>query len=147
MTAPEGLLVNALAQVPPAERYTFVFSGAAQLLDGILLSPALAEAVTAVSILHVNADYPAAWGEDTLPERLPYRATDHDLPLVVLDLPQAGETAVVAAPATPLPASPAAATPDEAPASPPGSWIWLVLGVGAAVIVTAVIWLRLRRAA
>lgn len=146
MTVPEGLLVNALAQVPLAERYTFVFAGAGQLLDGILLSPALAEALTAVSILHVNADYPAAWGEDVSPERLPYRATDHDLPLVVLDPPQGGETAVAAAsPATPSPASPAAASPAEEGSTASPRWIWLVVGVGTAVMGTAVIWLWWRR--
>ncbi|MCA9973675.1 MAG: lamin tail domain-containing protein [Anaerolineales bacterium] len=102
-------LHNVLLQVPDAERYSFVFGGAAQLIDGILVSPALAPRLAHVSIAHVNADFPDTWQREMGAARLPYRATDHDLPLAVFWL---AETAVASTP--PTPPTPAA-TPTVAP--------------------------------
>ncbi|HVS15388.1 MAG TPA: endonuclease/exonuclease/phosphatase family protein [Thermoanaerobaculia bacterium] len=65
-------LENALLELAPTERYTYVFQGVSQALDHVLLSPALVAAEPpSVAILHVNAEHPAA-------ERL----SDHD-PVVV----------------------------------------------------------------
>lgn len=81
-----GRFTNILLNVPDDARYSFVFSGAAQLIDGILLSPSLVESVADVQILHVNADFPASYELDTTPALLPFRSSDHDLPIVLIDL-------------------------------------------------------------
>jgi uncharacterized protein len=65
-------LRNALLQLPPTERYTYVYQGVSEALDHVLLSPALvALEPPDVAVLHVNAELPSA-------ERL----SDHD-PVVV----------------------------------------------------------------
>ena len=137
MTTGQGQLRNALAQVPAGERYSFVFGGASQLIDGILLSPAgLADLVTA-DILHVNADYPAGWASDL---STPYRSSDHDMPLVVLQLPR---------PDVPTPTPPPSPTPlprPEADAGPGGNrWLLPIAGGGLALLVVAVVWWWRRR--
>lgn len=80
-----GTLHNVLLGVPAASRYSFVFAGASQLIDGILLSPELLNKVERVDIRHVNADYPAAYEFETTEALLPLRSSDHDLPIVLLD--------------------------------------------------------------
>jgi hypothetical protein len=128
-TMAEGGLFNALSLIPEAERYSFVFSGAAQLIDGLFVSPALVDNVAAVQIFHVNADYPDILAADT---SVPYQATDHDLPLLVLALDEVIEpTAVLQTTAlpTPLPTT-------EPVESSPMNWVWLAaLGSGTAVLV------------
>ncbi|MCL4871233.1 MAG: lamin tail domain-containing protein [Anaerolineae bacterium] len=114
---------NALATVPEGERYSFVFSGASQLIDGIFLSPALAEHLAQATILHVNADYPDILGGDVSVTGLPYQATDHDLPLVILNWGAEPEI-------------------DEAAAATSFPWIWLLGGtVGLGLLIT---WRRTR---
>ena len=78
-------LQNALALVPAEARYSFVFSGASQLIDAIFLSPPLTDRLVTPLILHINADFPDILGGDTSPENIAHKTTDHDLPLVVLD--------------------------------------------------------------
>ena len=82
-----GRLTNTLQQIPEQERYSYNFSGASQLIDGILVSPSLAEQIADVTILHVNADYPDSLSHDISPAHLPYKATDHDLSLLMLKPP------------------------------------------------------------
>ena len=82
-----GRLTNTLQQIPEPERYSYNFSGASQLIDGILVSPSLAQAIANVTILHTNADYPDSLSRDITPANLPYKATDHDLPLLILNPP------------------------------------------------------------
>lgn len=102
---------NLLLRLPDETRYSYVYIGAAQLIDGLLATPALAAEAVDVTILHVNADYPSLWGDDVNPERIAYRATDHDLPLAIfqegggatLALTPTPEPAVVAAPETTFP--------------------------------------------
>lgn len=84
MTEGDGVLTNVLWQVPEEQRYTFVFSGASQLIDGMLIAPGLLDRVAAVDILHTNADFPDAWGSDLSAERIAYKSTDHDIPLLIL---------------------------------------------------------------
>ncbi|MEO1086456.1 MAG: endonuclease/exonuclease/phosphatase family protein, partial [Acidobacteriota bacterium] len=68
----EERLVNLVAQVPPEERYTYVYRGQGQILDHVLVSPSVARsAAPEIDIVHVAADYADA-----------HRASDHD-PLVV----------------------------------------------------------------
>jgi predicted extracellular nuclease len=57
-------LVDAL--LPPEERYTYVFDGASQVLDHILVSRSLL-ATAEVDVVHCAAELPAA-----------ERASDHD---------------------------------------------------------------------
>ncbi len=87
MAGAEGPLYHALRLVPAEQRYSYVYAGVSQLIDGILVSPWLVEHIVDATIMHVNADFADILGADTSPEWLPYRATDHDLPLVVLELP------------------------------------------------------------
>ncbi len=101
LTVGEGL-VDVLQQVSERERYSFVFSGASQLIDGIYMSPNLANKVTFATLLHINADYPDAFGLENSPDLIGYKSSDHDPPLVVVDLqPSADPTPVSAAIATP----------------------------------------------
>lgn len=59
----------------PSERYSYSFSGNAQLIDHALASRAAAERVTGLAMARVGADFPEAWrGDASRPERL----TDHD---------------------------------------------------------------------
>ena len=107
-----GRLVNALQAVSAEQRYSYNFGGVSELIDGILLSPALAEEVSAATIAHVNTDYPAGWRSDTSAEHLPYRATDHDALWVVLG--QAPATPTPAPTVAPTPSAVARATPTAA---------------------------------
>ena len=161
-----GRFANALAAVPPGERYSYNFGGVAELIDSVLLSPALAAEVGAVGILHGNTDYPAGWRLDMTADRLPFRATDHDSPWVVLGNAPAAPTPMPAATLTPAPSPtpsptsasltvpPAAvmvpspvATATPAPAQNGGRNTLLPLGllVAALVIGVLVIWRFARR--
>lgn len=71
-----GLLEDAAAPHPPRERYTFVFEGAAQQLDHVLVSRELAEGAL-LDLVHGNAELPGA-------------ASDHDPVLVRLRVPEPG---------------------------------------------------------
>ena len=58
-----------------ADRFTFIFDGNSQVLDHVLVSPALWNKVVGVDFLHFNASYPAALGDDG---STAIRASDHD---------------------------------------------------------------------
>ncbi|MCA9873876.1 MAG: lamin tail domain-containing protein [Anaerolineales bacterium] len=133
--AGNGRLRNVLAQIPLAERYSYVYGGAAQLIDGLLVSPALSGELAGVTILHVNADYPDSLSRDVSPDGLLYKATDHDLPLAVFNLAAAPEPATAVPTLTPAP--PAA----EPAASSGGSWFWLLGmgGLGTAVLLALLV--------
>ncbi len=131
-----GRLTNVLQQIPEAERYSYVFSGASQLIDGILVSPALAEAVTTVTIQHVNADYPASLADDMTPENLVFRSSDHDLPLAIFVLPET-ETSETATPAP-------TRIPEPAENDPTNVWPWMLGGLGLVALAGAA-WFIYRR--
>ena len=59
--------------------YTYIFQGAAQTLDHILMSEGLFAQVTDVATLAIDADYPLAAADDPSPRRV----SDHDPLLVV----------------------------------------------------------------
>ena len=105
-----GAFTNALAAVPAVERYSYNFGGVSELIDAILVSPALVEEIAWATVVHANTDFPSGWRLDTSPERLPYRTTDHDVPVVAL-----GQL-----PPTPTPEPTAEATP-VAQAPTPGT--------------------------
>jgi len=51
-------LVNLVERLEPAERYSFVYQGNSEVLDHILVSPALADAFAGVEAVHRHADLP-----------------------------------------------------------------------------------------
>jgi predicted extracellular nuclease len=73
--AGEVPLINLLELEKPPEVYTFVFDSNSQVLDHMLVSPALLNYVVAADILHFNAGYPSDLGAD--PDTT-LRASDHD---------------------------------------------------------------------
>lgn len=72
----EERLRNLTNDLPPDERYTYIFEGNAQSLDHILVSPSL-RASAEVDIVHVNAEFAETAA----------RASDHDPVVVRLRLP------------------------------------------------------------
>lgn len=69
--------------LPDAERpYTYIFEGATQSLDHILLSPQLFELITDVTALHIDANYPVPSAADNSAQRV----SDHDPLLVTFTL-------------------------------------------------------------
>jgi hypothetical protein len=82
----KGVLVDALASVPRELRYSYIFDGASQLIDWILLSPALADKIVSAGVAHGNADYPFQLGQNADSHYLSYRSSDHDVPYVVIEL-------------------------------------------------------------
>ena len=77
-----GVLFDTMQVIPSKERYSYIFDGASQLIDGILVSPALVHRVKDVAIMHINSDYPIADAFDESPEVFPYHVSDHD-PLMI----------------------------------------------------------------
>jgi|GEM_PF-531117 len=72
-------LTDLIWRIPQAERYSYNFEGNSQVLDHILVSPAvLRESVVLPAIVHVNTDRPASLA-----------ASDHD-PVRVILVPTAG---------------------------------------------------------
>jgi uncharacterized repeat protein (TIGR01451 family) len=71
--------------VPATESYSYIFNGVSQILDHVLISPALVPWLTDVAPLHIDADFPF----------LPYsadgsfiwRTSDHDPVIATLRLP------------------------------------------------------------
>ena len=72
----ERSLYNLTRNLPPSERYTYIFEGNAQSLDHVLVSPSLS-ASAEVDIVHVNAEFAETAA----------RASDHDPILARLKLP------------------------------------------------------------
>lgn len=57
------------------ERFTYLYDGNSQVLDHMLVSPALYDLFAAVDVLHFNVSYPDPLGDDA---STPLRASDHD---------------------------------------------------------------------
>ncbi len=81
-----GVLIDATDHVPVQERYSYIFDGISQLIDGILVSPGLAHRVKEAAITHVNADYPVAYAFDEGQSATPFHASDHDPVLLTLSV-------------------------------------------------------------
>jgi len=75
-------LVHVFEELPPEARYTYIYEGRSQVLDHILVTPALMERLTRVEILHVNADYALPAPDDTSP----LHKSDHDPVVAVFSL-------------------------------------------------------------
>lgn len=73
--AGEVLLTDLADLEKEAERFTFVFDGNSQVLDHMLVSPALMALFKSVNMLHFNAGFPAILGDDTTTT---LHVSDHD---------------------------------------------------------------------
>lgn len=71
----EAPLTNLINLEKAAETFTFVFDGNSQVLDHILVSPALFDLFVGVDALHFNAGFPDALEDDPFTA---LRASDHD---------------------------------------------------------------------
>ena len=80
-TLREAGLTDVFADLEPAERYTYIYQGIAQVLDHILVNNKLATAITRVDILHTNSDFPLQLPGDTSV----LHKSDHDPIVVTLD--------------------------------------------------------------
>ena len=137
-----GRLTNVLTRIPQAERYSFNFSGISQLLDGILVSSSLQERVDSVQLFHVNADFPQHLATDLSSEKMPFRATDHDLPLVIFSFtkPTPQPTVTNTAVATPQPtAQPEILAVTDEPKTP---FVHQIIWVSIFMIGLGVVWWR-----
>ena len=95
-------LHNLYGTLPPNERYSYVFDANSQVLDSILVSPALLN-VAQYDIVHVNAEFAD-------------QASDHDPSLVRLTLPAPSVgTATPTPTSTPTATATGAATPTPKP--------------------------------
>lgn len=68
-------LTNLVNREHEAERFTFVFDGNSQVLDHMLVSPALKDLVAGQDILHFNTSFPSALRSDA---STPLQVSDHD---------------------------------------------------------------------
>jgi predicted extracellular nuclease len=78
-----GLTV-ATNSAPAAERYSYTFSGSAQELDQVLLNAPAQALFSRYAVGRLDADFPEIYRND--PNR-PERISDHDWPVVYLNLP------------------------------------------------------------
>jgi predicted extracellular nuclease len=114
-------LVDALAELPNDHRYSYIFDGASQLIDWILLSPALTEFMVEGAILHNNADFPFRMGDLGDRANLSYGSSDHDVPYLVLDFkPEEGPALILTSPPpNSAPSSAAQILPEQSPTDAP----------------------------
>jgi hypothetical protein len=66
----------------PNERYTYIYQGASQALDHILVTPGLMDMLRRVEIFHTNADFPPADPGDASP----LHKSDHDPVIAVFGM-------------------------------------------------------------
>ncbi len=74
-------LVHVYDILPRLDRYTYIFNGASQVLDHILVTPAMRGDLAGVSPLHINADFPET---ETVDLGTVFRSSDHDPVQMVL---------------------------------------------------------------
>jgi predicted extracellular nuclease len=66
-------------QAPKAERYSFIFGGRAEVLDHVLITPALVGDFERIEPIRIDADFPDSWSQVPDTGR---RVSDHDPVLV-----------------------------------------------------------------
>ena len=86
-------LINLTDTLSLSDNYSYLFEGATETLDHILISGGLRGLVVRHMFARLNADYPAAWRSDAT--RLE-RISDHDVPLLYLSLDPAALAVVPA---------------------------------------------------
>jgi predicted extracellular nuclease len=82
-TLRDGGLAHVFDTLPKEARYTYIYQGESQVLDHILITPALMEWLARVEVLHVNADYPLPMPDDASPTH----KSDHDPVVAVFAAP------------------------------------------------------------
>lgn len=89
-------LTNLMEQLPAANRYSYVFDGSAQVLDHIVVNPAMLSRTENIAVARANADFAAILRNDS---SRPERISDHDAPIAYFRLPTAtsvnGQVSVV----------------------------------------------------
>lgn len=73
----DDVLTNTWFTLAPEERYSYNYNGVSQILDHILVSPALLDAMFDMSPLHVSSDYP--YHPYSGDESAIFSVSDHDL--------------------------------------------------------------------
>lgn len=74
-TSTQPALLHTYDLLPPLERFTYIFNGASQVLDHILVTPAMAPTLAEVDIVHIDAHFPALATVNTTNVN---HASDHD---------------------------------------------------------------------
>lgn len=86
-TLREAGLMHVMEALPEDQRYTYIYQGASQVLDHILVTPELMDSLERVDVLHVNADFaPSVPGDSS-----PLRQSDHDPVVAVFSTNSSGE--------------------------------------------------------
>ena len=68
-------LLNVILDIPKPTRYTYIYQGVSQVLDYALISPALSIHQVTPQPVHLNADFPTIYQDQSLTA---YRSSDHD---------------------------------------------------------------------
>ncbi|MBI1297179.1 hypothetical protein GC175_19695 [bacterium] len=68
-------LIHTYDVLPELERYTYIFNGASQVLDHVLLTPSMRSAFAGIDLLHINADFPTPAPDA---EEIANHVSDHD---------------------------------------------------------------------
>jgi uncharacterized protein len=74
-TTSRPALIHLYDYLPTLDRYTYIFNGGSQVLDHILVTPALAQMVARVDPIHANADFPSSDESQLVNVQ---RSSDHD---------------------------------------------------------------------
>jgi predicted extracellular nuclease len=75
-----------VSTLPHDQQYSYVFNGSAQVLDHVVVNPALLSKLSRFAIARNDADFPEVFRND--PNR-PERISDHDMPVAYFTLPEA----------------------------------------------------------
>lgn len=85
-----GTLTDTFYTLESMARYSYIYGGVSQVLDHILVSPALMERLTDFRPLHFNADYPGSWELATNP----FAVSDHDPVVATLRLDEPAQLVI-----------------------------------------------------
>ncbi len=142
----KGQLSNPLLNIPENKRYSYVYGGISQLIDGILISPKLGEHVEMAGIQHVNADFPYALTQDTTDEMIVYRASDHDVPFLVLSFDEGDEEEETAVFTTPTPGPDSDPIDDFDPVKDDNvnRRNWIIFGSGISILACTILIIKLK---
>jgi uncharacterized repeat protein (TIGR01451 family) len=91
-------LVDLLDQLPPEERYSFVFDGNAQALDHELVNAKMFQLFSRTAFARNDSDFPESYRSD--PNR-PERISDHDMSVAYFTFPAAAADLSIAHSASP----------------------------------------------
>jgi predicted extracellular nuclease len=75
-----------VSTLPHDQQYSYVFNGSAQVLDHVVVNPALLAKLSRFAYARNDADFPEVFRND--PNR-PERISDHDMPVAYFTLPEA----------------------------------------------------------